>query len=276
MQIQTPHLINIRKELIKELKESEDKLGHSPKKREVPNLANKCYYHFGSFNKAKKIAGLEIKNVIITKFPKNAFKKDKDLAAILSYITFDGHLYKDLKGFYFSSKNIKDLEDFVEIIKRKFGLPPRYHLFNSGSRNQTHAVYFFNKPICNYLLKMGAPKGDKVIQKFDVPKWIVNSKEFSREYLKIAYLCEGSLGKEKGRNPRITINTAKCIDIIDSGINFMNTLRKMLKKFKIGSNELYFFGIRKRKRDNKISKDIRFRINVQDNDKFIREIGWLK
>ena len=31
-----------------------------------------------------------------------------------------------------------------------------------------------------------------------------------------------------------------------------------------------------RKRDNKITKDIRFRIKTEDNDKFIREIGWLK
>jgi len=56
----------------------------------------------------------------------------------------------------------------------------------------------------------------------------------------------------------------------------MNSIREMLKKFKISSNEFYFSGIRKRKRDNKFSKDIRFRIKVQDNDKFIREIKWLK
>lgn len=276
MQIQTPASIKIKKELIKELKESANKLRHSPKKREVPNLANKCYYHFGSFNKAKEIAGLDIKNVIITKFPKNAFKKDKDLASIASHITFDGHLYKDLKGFYFSSKNIKDLERFEKIVKRKFGLPPRYHLFNSGSRNQTHVIYFFNKIICEFLVNVGVQKGDKAIQEFDVPKWIVNSREFSREYLKIAYLCEGSFGKEKGRKSRIAINTAKCIDIIDSGINFMNTLRKMLKKFNISSLECHLTKGRIRKRDNKITKDIRFRIKTEDNDKFIREIGWLK
>ena len=193
MQIQTFNIIKIRKELIKELKDSAKKLGHPPQRREVQNLAMKCYRYFGSFNKVKKIAGLEIKNVIITKFPKNAFKKDKDLAAIISYITFDGHLYKDLKGFYYSSKNIKDLKVFDGIVKRKFGLPPRYHLFNSGSRNQTHVIYFFNKIICKFLVKIGVQKGDKVIQEFNVPNWIFKSKEFSREYLKIAYLCEGSL-----------------------------------------------------------------------------------
>ena len=56
----------------------------------------------------------------------------------------------------------------------------------------------------------------------------------------------------------------------------MNTLRKMLKKFNISSLECHLTKGRIRKRDNKITKDIRFRIKTEDNDKFIREIGWLK
>lgn len=265
-----------KEELLKKLKESAKKLGHSPKRREIPNLAMKCYKIFGSFNKAKRLAGLDIRNVRSTTFPKNAFKLDKDMARIASYLTFDGHLYKDLKGFLYSSKNKKDLEDFEIIINRKFSLPARYHLNSAGSHKQTHVIYFFNKIVCEYLFKIGIPKGSKVIQKFGVPKWIVDSKEFSREYLKIAYLCEGSIEKEKGRNPRIAINTAKCEEILDSSISFMNTLRIMLKKFEINSTDCHIVGRRIRKRDNKISRDIRFRIKTDDNNKFISEIGWLK
>lgn len=265
-----------KQEIKNELRVVAKNLGRSPKRRDVPNLAAKCYKIFGSFNKAKSEAGLRIVNVRITTFPKNAFKLDKDLASIVSYVTFDGHLYQSLKGFYYSSKRIEDLKKFEEIVDRKFGLPARYHLFSTGSRKQTHLVYFFNKKVCRHLFDAGAPKGDKVVQKFSVPRWIFNSKEFSREYLKIAYLCEGSIIKEKGRTSRISINTAKCIGLMDSGIKFMNTLREMLEKFNIRSHKCHLVGERIRKRDGKITRDVRFRVKIKDNDRFISEIGWLK
>src|SRR3989338_2266294 len=148
MSDQQNNSIQIEREIINELKKSAINLGHSPKKREILNLATRSHRYFGSFNKAKSEAGLKVKNVRITKFPKNAFKLDKDMASIVSYVTFDGHLYKDLKGFYYSSKKINDLKDFEVIVKRKFGLPPRYHLFSAGSSKQTHIIYFFNKISC--------------------------------------------------------------------------------------------------------------------------------
>ena len=263
-------------QLIRELKKVAAELDHSPQRREVPNLAVKCYKQFGSFNKAKLIAGLEIKNVNITEFPKNAFKLDKDLVAIVSYVTFDGHLYKNFKGFYYSSKNINDLKIFKKIVKRKFGLPARYHLFNSGSRNQTHMIYFFNKQVCEFLFKSGAPKGDKAIQIFDVPEWIVKSREFSREYLKIAYLCEGSIKEKDRKNPRISFTQSKQTEILNSGLKFMNTIKSMLADFDINTTDSCISGMRIRKRDGKMTQDIRFRIKTADNDKFISEIGWLK
>jgi hypothetical protein len=266
--------------LIEDLRLSSIRLGHSPQRREVPYLALKCYKHFGSFNIAKTKAGLEIKNVRFDKFPKNAFRQDKDLAAIISYITFDGHLYKTFKGLYYSSKNVEDLKRFEEVMTRKFGLQAHYKLFNSGSYKQTHMIYFFNKKICEFLFRKGLPKGDKAIQRFDVPMWIVNSREFSREfsreYLKIAYLCEGSIKEEKEREPRITFTQAKHFDVLDSGLNFMSTLKEMLTQFKIESGEIYVSAPRVRKKDNKFMNDLRFRIKVKDNNRFISEIGWFK
>ena len=68
-----------QKQILKELKRYAIKLGHSPKKREILSLAQRCYKHFGSFNKAKKLANLDIVNVRKINFPKNAFKIDKNL-----------------------------------------------------------------------------------------------------------------------------------------------------------------------------------------------------
>lgn len=266
-----------QKGLIKQLRDLNKQFGHSPKRREItPELSWKCYKYFGSFNEAKKKAGLKLVNVKILDFPKEVFKIDKDMAAIASYLTFDGHLYKDLKGFMYSSKNIKDLKEFEKIIKRKFGnLREIYHL-NSGRGGIAHKVYFFNKTISEELFKLGVPKGDKSIQKFNVPVCISSSKELSREYLKIAFFCEGSFKEEAGRTPRIIFTQSKWEDILDSGLKFMNTLRMMLKKFDINTKECFITSKRIRKRDGKITRDIRFRVEIKDNNKFIKKIGWLK
>lgn len=264
-----------QKEIIKELKKAAEKLGHSPTRRDMPQLAWKCYNHFASFNKAKQIANLEIRNVRITKFPKRAFIIDKDLARIASYLTFDGHIYKNLKGMFYSSKNIKDIKDFEKIILQKFKIKGKIKLNSAGSHHQTHKFYVFNKIIATKLLNKGVPKGDKSTQAFYVPHWIKNNKEFSREYLKIVYLCEGSM-KENRKHPRIQINTGKCEELLSSGIKFMNELRQMLSKFGIRTTECSVYGTRVRKRDNKVCRDIRFRILTSDSDKFIKEIGWFK
>lgn len=264
-------------EVVLQLQRSAQALGHSPQRREIPSLAMKCYNEFGSFNKAKIEAGLDIKNKKIDKFPKRAFELDKDLAAIISYITFDGHLYKNFRGLFYSSKNLSDLQEFEKVMRRKFGFKGNYHLNNSGSRKQTHVIYFFSKRVCEFLFKIGVPKGDKAIQVFDVPLWIQESKEFSREYLKIAFLCEGSLEREEGRNPRISFIQAKEINIIDSGLNFMSTIKSMLNKFEIKTGKSGISKLsRVRKRDNKMTKDIKFRIRTSDSNRFISEISWLK
>ncbi len=265
-----------KKEIIKELKQISKKLGYSPARREIPRLASKCYQYFGSFNKAKEKANLNTKNVRITSFPKSAFKLEKNLSGIVSYLTFDGHLYNDLSGFFLCSKNIKILKNFEELVNNKFNIQGKYYLNSGGAgKTKTHKFIVFNKILSKNLLKLGVPKGDKTLQQFNVPKWISQSRDFSREYLKIAFLCEGSNKEEKGRTPRIQFNTAKKEEIIDSGFRFMNTIREMLKNFNINTTNCFISGRRVRS-DNIISKDIRFRIKTEDNNKFINEIGWLK
>ena len=267
-----------QKKIINELRKIAKQLGRSPVRRDTPKLALGCYKHFGSFNEAKKKAGLKTSHDRIRDFPKDAFRIDKNLSKIASYLTFDGHLYKDLKGFMFSSKNLNDLKEFERLVKRKFGnLKSIYHLDSGGAgKNKTNKIFFFNKKICIWLFELGVPKGDKVIQKFDVPKWIRKNKEFAREYLKIAYFCEGSFKEESGRTPRIQINLAKSEEILETGLQFMETLKTMLAMFNIRTTKNYIIGKRMRKKDNKISRDIRFRIDIKDNNRFIKEIGWLK
>lgn len=90
-----------KQKIIEELKFLSNKLKHSPTSREIsPTLYQACYRYFGSFNKAKQSAGLEIKkskNVI----PKSAKRLSKNLAYILGVVSGDGHVHNYKKYFYF-------------------------------------------------------------------------------------------------------------------------------------------------------------------------------
>jgi len=266
-----------QKEILSKLKGYSLRLKHSVKKREIPYAFYKeCLNHFGSFNNSKEKAGLTIRNKRILKLPQNLFKRDNDLVKIMSYLTFDGHIYKDLSGFYFSSKNIKDLNNFEKLIKRKFKFKGKYYLNNGGAgKTKTHKFIIFNKYLSKKLNELGVPAGSKVLQKFIIPRWIIKSKNFSIEYLKIAFFCEGSM-KESRKNPRIHMTLAKIEENLESGIDFMNTLKKMLEILGICTTPCYVTGNRVRKTDNKVSKDLRFKILTKYNNIFIKKIGWLK
>lgn len=108
----------IQKEILAKLQEKSKLLGRSIRKRDDLALAMRCYNHFTSFNEAKLMAGLTIRNVKKISFPKNAFDLDLDAVRIASYITFDGHLYNNLSWFMFSSKRIEDIENFTDIIRK--------------------------------------------------------------------------------------------------------------------------------------------------------------
>lgn len=267
-----------KKETMNELKRKSKEAGHSIKKRDCSyELYISCVKNFGSFNNAKREAGLEIKNKRIDKINKHSFVKDRDLVMIVSYLTFDGHIYKNEKAFYYSSKNINDLKKFERIIKRKFGVLGKYYLNNGGATDvKTHKYIIFSKLLSRELINLGTPKGDKANQSFKIPSWIITSQDLSKEYLKIAFFCEGSFKDELKRKPRISIGMSKTEKFLDSGINFMNNLKKMLDTFDIKTTKCYITGNRIRKKDNQLSRDIRFRINSKDNNKFIKKIGWLK
>jgi len=267
-----------QKEVIEELKQEAKKIGHTPKQRDISNnLLWRCHKHFKYFNNAKKLAGLPIVNVRRIDFSQKSFKLDKDMAHIASYLTFDGHLYKDLKAMMFASKNIEDLKGVERIFNRKFEIQGKYHLNSAGIQKKVHQFYIFNKKIASELYALGIPKGEKVMQNFSVPNWIKDSKELSREYLKIAFLCEGSFCEKDRKNSRIQINTAKGEEFLDSGLKFMEDLRCMLSKFDIRTTNSNIMGENQiRKTDGKRTKNVRFRIITEDNHKFIKEIGWIK
>lgn len=168
-----------------------------------------------------------------------------------------------------------DLKKFEKIVKRKFKIKGKYYLNDGGAgRTKTHKYRVFSRKICKKLEKLGVPKGSKTITKYLIPDWIIKNKKFAVEFVKIAYLCEGSM-KEKRKNPRISINMHKSEKLLKNGLNFMEQIRKILDNNKIKTTSVGIYAAKKRKDGIKV-KLLKFRVITGDNNIFINKIGWLK
>ncbi len=197
-------------------------------------------------------------------------KKDLDLVRIITYLFFDGHLYKDLSCFYFSSKDDQILKELDKIVQRKFGIKGRFYYNDGGAgRIKTHKYRVFNKKICTELNNLGVPKGSKTITEFTIPKWIIKNKKFAKEFIKIAYFCEGSM-KENRKNPRIKLNINKAQQLLKNGLLFMESIRNILKKNDIETTNIGIYNAKIRSDGVKV-KELRFRVITKHNNKFINK-----
>ncbi len=267
----------MKDQILKELGAISEKLGRSPGRRDIPWKLNlNCINYFGSFNNAKLEANLLIVRRTCNPLPKKSTRLDKKLVRIVSYLTFDGHLGRDLKSLYYSSNNKKELENFRECIYSKFGIYLSKIEKGNGFGNKNLKYWYFNSNLCKFLHLVGTPKGDKMVNKFDVPVWIKKDKSLAKEYLKIAFLCEGCRSKASKNTEKIQINLNKSEEILIDGLIFMSSLKELLQLFNIKTTKINLQKGNIRKRDRKITKMMRFYVRSKDTNKFINNIGWLK
>lgn len=199
----------------------------------------------------------------------NKIEFDKDLVKLVSYLTFDGHLAEDLKCFYLSSKNKHTLLDFKEIVHRTFKINGRIE--EGMGFGESYKYRVFNKDACKFLEKIGVPKGSKVLKNFLIPKWIVEDKEFSGEYLRIAFDCEGSIWFEN--KPKIRFGVCKSEQLIENGLIFLEQMKMMLKTFEINSTETWLIKGNQRRDGNK-TKGLYFKIKQDSIKSFANEVGF--
>lgn len=197
-------------------------------------------------------------------------KLDKDMVRVVSYLTFDGHLTEDLSNFYLSSKNIKTLKEFENIVKRKFLIIGRFEEGNGFGLCYKYRV--FNSSICRLLLEIGTPNGNKMIKEFSIPSWIKKNKELSREYLRIAFYCEGGFWFEK-EIPKIRFGICKSKDKLENGVRFSKEMKLLLKRFKIDTTNIWIVDVGKGKRGIE-TKQIFFKIKSNSIYRFAKEIGF--
>jgi|SRR3989344_1329741 len=265
-----------KEDIIKELMSISKRLNKSPGRREVPNkLYFNCVKEFSSFNNAKLKAGLSTIKRKCDPLHKGFLKLDERLVRIVSHLTFDGHLSKRLNAFHFSSNNREELEKSRGDVYYKFNIGVFKIEKGNGYRNNVLKYWYFNASLCKFLHSVGVPKGSKVLTKFDVPQWIKDNKEFAREYLKIAYFCEGSRYKHSKNTESIKLNLNKSERLLEDGLKFMHSVKYLLSQFDIHTTNVWITKGNIRK-DEEITKVMNFKIKANSFNKFINQIGWLK
>ncbi len=200
---------------------------------------------------------------------------NENIAKLIAYLTFDGHLSLRQRCFLFTGKSIEILKDFSYTVKKEFNLTGKVRRqgFSGRFKGTSYEYRVFSSPITKVLYLLGSPSGNKVLISFDVPTWIKSSRKFSRIYLRVAFDCEGSIWKEKTGRIRIGFKMSKSLEILNDGIKFMNSIREMLLKFKIKTTKISILKGNIRK-DGIITKEMVFKIRDKDVNLFCKEIGF--
>jgi len=198
--------------------------------------------------------------------------KKQDLAKIISYLTFDGHLAKDLKCFYLSAKQPELLKDFEDVVYDVFKVTGRIE--NNCGIGQSYKYRVFSAAICKRLAELGTPSGNKTKTFFLVPDWIIKKKTYARIYLRIAFDCEGSIWTEKNKTTttKIRFGIWKKETQLQNGIDFVNQLIMMLGIFKIHCTKIWLKDADSR-RDTR-TRGIYFQIKQESIDKFAKEVSF--
>ncbi len=194
---------------------------------------------------------------------------------IVSFLTFDGHLTPNKKMFLFTAGNTKNLRKAIQFTKEEFRVTGKLKKVETNRLGTSYEYRICSIPIGRILSLLGTPDGNKVLKKFSVPKWIKESHEFSKMYVKTAFECEGSCWKEKDGRTRIAFRLNKEQSIIEDAFNFMNDIKKMLETNGIKTTDVWQTDSNVRK-DGFVTKGVQFRIKSESNDDFINYFNFNK
>lgn len=199
-----------------------------------------------------------------------------NLAKIISQINGDGSLQldKDRSIVSFNSNNFYEIESINKEFKELFNINGLIYKNYVRSKNK---ICFLGRKICLFLLANGVAKGNKTNQSFNVPEWILNgNSEIKKAYLRGFYDTEGSIYSTKQNNKvrwRINLIQAKNIELKEKGIEYMESIRSLLKNFKIESSPVNVNKGNIRK-DGSETVFLRFNIEKKGFDNFYKYIGF--
>ncbi|MBI5061489.1 MAG: hypothetical protein HZB67_04205 [Candidatus Aenigmarchaeota archaeon] len=177
------------------------------------------------------------------------------LARIIAFLFGDGNVRYTRKRdvgieFYGSVHDLKqirnDLKDigFKSFLYKKKGSHSTIRDYFGRekiieSKNHQTVLICYSKSLWVLLVSLGVPIGNKVINNFEIPRWVKESMLYKREFLASLFGCEMDMprldkrkyNRKSFNTPRFSMN--KIENNLGSMILFMNDIRKILSEFEI-------------------------------------------
>ena len=177
------------------------------------------------------------------------------LARLLGWVMGDGGLNENLGKFFICGKQ-KDLEKIRGFIRQNFPLLGAAKIIeNSGGGQITKVngevkyfesgdsweLYIHDRAFSSVVYAYGAPKGKKVLSKFNVPCWIKNGEiTIKKAFINSLFECESqthnvifNVKKNKTEILPVYFGMNKWVDYQESLVEFLNELRELLIGFNI-------------------------------------------
>lgn len=119
-----------------------------------------------------------------------------------------------------------------------------------------------NAALTRILSLCGVPNGDKMIKKFNIPSWILKGqKKIQSEFLRRSFTCDGSISYNKNcERWEIRYQMHKADSILENCRDYLNRMKKMLKKINIFSTSVFTSETHIRNKDKLLIRGLEFKI----------------
>lgn len=196
-------------------------------------------------------------------------KSSPELSAIAADLMGDGHLQDEPKlRLDYTSKSIEELNRFNQEIFKLFGLKGKIRDCKTNTYG-TKNLGINNKPLVRVLKLAGVPAGNKVLQDFAIPSWILNDKNNFSRFINRLFSCEGCVDIS---SKCIEIKMSKSLNLIEEGINFFKEIKFYLEKyFEIRTTNPFLEGRENLRKDGIRTKGIRLKIKNKESIRNFRK-----
>ena len=167
---------------------------------------------------------------------------NEDLSRLIGHAFGDGSIHKKKEYFIYTNSNVEMQETVTKLVEKQFG---KVSQNNGTSIGGTPRRQFSNK-VGRELVKLGAPRGSKVLQETKVPIWILDgSKEIKSSFLAALFDDEGNFRNDASK--QIAFKAAKEISRQSNLEQYLEQLTKMLNEIGIKTSGIKKDQIKKRK-----------------------------
>ncbi len=198
------------------------------------------------------------------------------LAGVVADLICDGHLQADPKWrIDFTSKSIEELKRFEKNIFLLFKTNGRIRECKSNKLSKSYNLAVNCSPIARILYLCGTPPGQKVLTRFEIPVWVRKDKKCFKEFCRRFFTCEGGISYDgKRKIPQIRANIWKADHILKDGLDFVNSLCKLMNTYFNINSTTKLQKPRLNRKDGILTRPIRVYIFGESVILFFRKIGF--